>query len=219
MSRNFPTWAQQHAIVVLGAPADRRLKRALDVVGAVVALLVLAVPLLVLMALVRLADGGPALFVQERVGAGGRRFRMLKLRSMVVGAPGRRAELQPHNEVDGPRFKLRADPRVTGLGRWLRRTSLDELPQLINVLRGDMSLVGPRPPLPREVARYTPREWRRLAVPPGMTGLWQVSGRSALPFDQGLALDLHYVDTWSLALDLKVLLRTLPAVVTGTGAW
>lgn len=157
--------------------------------------------------------------MQTRTGLHGRTFRMFKLRSMRVGAEALRQDLDAVNEVDGPVFKLRQDPRITGLGRWLRRTSLDELPQLLNVLRGDMSLVGPRPPLPDEVAEYEPWQLRRLSMRPGLTGLWQVSGRSAVPFERWMALDLEYIDRWSLWLDLELLLRTVPAVVSGRGAW
>lgn len=197
-------------------PASRVAKRVLDVVLASL-LLVLTTPLLLLCALViRLGDGGPALFVQERVGRDGRVFRMFKLRTMFVGAEA----LQPllPNEATGPLFKMRHDPRVTPAGRLLRRFSIDELPQLVNVLRGEMSLVGPRPPIPSEVAHYEPWHLRRLTVLPGLTGLWQVSGRSDLPFDRGVALDLAYIDRWSLGLDLWLILRTVPVVLRGTGA-
>jgi len=198
------------------ATAERVLKRVIDVVGAAVTL-VLAAPLLALLgAAVHLADGGPAWFVQQRVGRHGRRFGLIKLRTMRVGAHEEHAALAEEQGA-GP-LKLSHDPRVTPLGRWLRRTSLDELPQLVNVLRGEMSLVGPRPPLPEEVARYERWELRRLSVPPGMTGLWQVSGRSDLPWEQWVALDLEYVDRWSLRLDLELLARTVPAVLRGTGA-
>jgi len=144
---------------------------------------------------------------------------MFKLRTMQVGADAGKAALAHLNEAQGPVFKLRRDPRVTPLGRWLRRSSLDELPQLLNVLRGEMSLVGPRPPLPSEVADYERWQLRRLSMRPGLTGLWQVSGRSALPFERWMALDLAYIDSWSLWLDMTVLLRTIPAVITGRGAW
>jgi lipopolysaccharide/colanic/teichoic acid biosynthesis glycosyltransferase len=219
----FAAWA---APTPWGPPVDpawpeldpaRMAKRALDLAGAV-ALGALAAPLLLGVGAAIAADGGPVFYTQERVGQGGRRFRMWKLRSMVPNADEQREALLPLNEVAGPAFKLRADPRVTPLGRWLRRTSLDELPQLWNVLRGDMSLVGPRPPLPAEVAALTPAERRRLAVPQGMTGLWQVSGRADLPWEQWVALDLRYVDEWSPWLDLVLLLRTPVAVVRGTGA-
>jgi len=199
------------------ATAERVVKRLLDVLGAAVGLVICA-PLLAALALaVRLADGGPALFVQERVGRHGRRFGLLKLRTMRVGADAEHHDLARAHQVTGP-LKLVDDPRVTAVGRWLRRLSLDELPQLVNVLRGEMSLVGPRPPLPHEVARYERWELRRLSVPPGMTGLWQVSGRADLPWEQWVALDLEYVDRWSLRLDLELLVRTVPAVLRGTGA-
>jgi len=197
------------------ATVERLAKRLLDLTGATVGL-VLTAPLVALLAVVvRAADGGPAFFVQERVGRHGRRFGLLKLRTMRVGAHAEHATLA--RGVDGP-LKLAGDPRITPVGRWLRRTSLDELPQLLNVLRGEMSLVGPRPPLPDEVARYERWELRRLSVPPGMTGLWQVSGRSDLPWEEWIALDLEYVDRWSLRLDLVLLARTVPAVLRGTGA-
>lgn len=200
------------------ASPARLLKRGIDVVGATVGLLLGAIPLLGLMLLIRLADGGPALYTAERVGRFGRPFKMFKLRSMVIGAEDQRESLLAHNEIEGPAFKMRDDPRITPLGLWLRRLSLDELPQLINVLKGEMSLVGPRPPLPDEVARYTRWQRRRLSIRPGMTGLWQVSGRADLPFERWMALDLHYIDNWSLWLDLSLLLRTVPAVLSGTGA-
>ncbi len=194
------------------------LKRSIAIVGALVGLCLLGLPLLGLMALIRLRDGGPALHVQERVGRFGHPFRMFKLRSMVVHAEDQLEALRAHNEIAGPAFKMHDDPRVTPLGSWLRRLSLDELPQLLNVLRGEMSLVGPRPPLPDEVARYERWQRRRLSVRPGMTGLWQVSGRADLPFERWIALDLHYIDNWSLWLDLSLLLRTIPAVISGVGA-
>ena len=224
MDPRSPSWQslnQRSLAVGISAPSpcpSRTVKRGLDVVAAGLGLLVLAVPLVGLMALVRLVDGGPALFRQVRVGRGGRRFTLYKLRTMVPSAEARLAQLWSLNEADAPLFKMRRDPRVTWLGGWLRRTSLDELPQLINVLRGEMSLVGPRPMLPEEVAALPERFRRRLHVLPGMTGLWQVSGRAALPLERGLELDLHYVDRWGLALDLWVLMRTAPAVLSGVGA-
>ncbi len=201
-----------------GPTLERVAKRALDLTVASVALVCTA-PLLMLLALwVWASDGHSPWFSQQRVGQFGRPFRMLKLRTMVPDAEAQQRALLADNDVDGPVFKLDHDPRVTRLGRRLRRLSLDELPQLINVLRGDMSLVGPRPPLPPEVARYERWQLRRLSVRPGMTGLWQVSGRSDLPFAAGLDLDLQYIDRWSLWLDLSVLARTVPAVLRGTGA-
>jgi lipopolysaccharide/colanic/teichoic acid biosynthesis glycosyltransferase len=156
---------------------------------------------------------------QRRTGLGGRLFSFYKLRSMHVGAHLRRSELWHLNEADGPIFKISKDPRVTRIGRWLRRTSLDEIPQLLNVLKGDMSLVGPRPPLPEEVERYEPWQMRRLDVKPGITCLWQISGRSRLGFDEWMRLDLEYIRHRSLALDVKILLRTLPAVLSRDGAY
>ncbi|MFB4316848.1 sugar transferase [Actinomadura sp. 21ATH] len=184
------------------------------------AALVLLGPLWGLMALlIRVDDPGPALYAQERVGRGGHRFRMLKFRTMVVGADRRRDEVAAPNARNGVLFKLRDDPRVTRLGGRLRRFSLDELPQLVNVLRGEMSLVGPRPPLPDEVDRYGEDVHRRLAVKPGMTGLWQVSGRSDLPWDEAVRLDLRYIENWSLTLDTQILWKTIAAVVRGQGAY
>ena len=197
----------------------RMVKDVVDRVGAVLLLIVLA-PLLLGVALcVRLTSRGPVLFRQVRVGRDGREFRIFKFRSMYVDAEARLAELRHLNEYDGVLFKIRDDPRVTPVGRWLRRLSLDELPQLLNVVTGQMSLVGPRPPLPAEVAEYADDVRRRLAVKPGMTGLWQVSGRSDLPWDEAVRLDLRYVENWSLSLDLVILLRTLTAVLRSSGAY
>jgi exopolysaccharide biosynthesis polyprenyl glycosylphosphotransferase len=194
-------------------------KRAFDIVVAAALLLVL-LPLFALIALlIKLDSHGPVLFRQVRTGKDGKPFVFLKFRGMVADAEQRRAELEALNEADGPIFKIRRDPRVTRVGRVLRRTSLDELPQLWNVLRGDMSLVGPRPPLPDEVARYAPWQRGRLAVRPGLTGLWQVSGRSLLGFEQMVMLDLEYIACWSLALDLRIVLRTIGAVLSMRGAY
>ena len=167
----------------------------------------------------RVVDGRPILFRQVRIGRNGRRFVLMKFRTMVVDAEGQRLGLETLNEAGGAAFKLRADPRVTRLGRWLRRLSLDEMPQLWNVFRSDMSFVGPRPPLPDEVARYEPWQRRRLRMPPGLTGPAQVCGRSELPFAEWVRLDLEYVEGWSLALDARILLRTIPAVLSGRGAY
>jgi exopolysaccharide biosynthesis polyprenyl glycosylphosphotransferase len=193
-----------------------------ELVDRVAALLLLALfgPLLLGVALcVRCTSRGPVLFRQVRVGRDGRLFRIFKFRSMYVDAEARLAELRHLNEHDGVLFKIRDDPRVTRVGQYLRRFSLDELPQLLNVLLGQMSLVGPRPPLPSEVAVYAGDVRRRLAVKPGMTGLWQVSGRSDLPWEEAVRLDLRYVENWSLSLDLVILLRTLTAVVRSSGAY
>lgn len=199
--------------------ARRVLKAVFDRVGAVLLLIMLS-PLLAGLALaVRAESRGPVLFRQVRVGKDGREFVIVKFRTMHTDAEARLAELRHLNEVDGALFKLRNDPRVTRVGRLLRKFSLDELPQLLNVLGGSMSLVGPRPPLPEEVAVYPDDARRRLAVRPGMTGLWQVSGRSDLSWDEAVRLDLQYVENWSLSLDLVIMLRTLSAVTRGAGAY
>lgn len=195
------------------------LKAVLDRVGALLAL-VLLLPTLALVALaVKLEDGGPVLFRQVRVGKGGELFEMLKFRSMVVDAEERLATVRDANDGAGPLFKLRRDPRVTRVGAVLRRYSLDELPQLVNVVLGDMSMVGPRPPLPSEVDHYGTDARRRLLVKPGLTGLWQVSGRSDLSWEETVRLDLRYVENWSLALDGVILWKTVSAVVHGGGAY
>jgi exopolysaccharide biosynthesis polyprenyl glycosylphosphotransferase len=197
----------------------RVVKGALDRSVALAALVLLA-PALGLIALaVRLSGPGPVLYRQQRVGLGGQHFTMLKFRSMVPGADQQVAGLSDGNDADGLLFKMRQDPRVTPVGRWLRRLSLDELPQLVNVLTGEMSLVGPRPPLPVEVARYDTSVSRRLLVKPGLTGLWQISGRSDLPWEEAVRLDLRYVENWSLALDIQILWKTARAVVTASGAY
>jgi lipopolysaccharide/colanic/teichoic acid biosynthesis glycosyltransferase len=181
---------------------------------------VAAAPLLAILALViRLESPGPAFFRQDRAGHHGRLFTMYKLRTMCDGAERMRAELADGNEADGLLFKMPADPRITRIGRFLRRSSLDELPQLINVLRGDMSIIGPRPALPDEVAAYDETTWRRLAVKPGITGLWQVSGRSDLPWDEAVRLDLHYTDNWRVRDDALIVLRTAGAVLSSRGAY
>jgi exopolysaccharide biosynthesis polyprenyl glycosylphosphotransferase len=193
-------------------------KSLLDRVLAASALLVLAPLMLVIAAAVRLTSPGPAVFRQERTGRDGKPFTMLKFRTMVVDAEERLADLRLYNEGAGPLFKLANDPRITPVGRVLRRTSLDELPQLLNVLRGDMSLVGPRPALPKETEAYSEWVWRRLHVRPGLTGLWQVSGRSQLTWEESIRIDLEYVNNWNLRLDLRILARTLRAVVARDGA-
>ncbi|MBC7249971.1 MAG: undecaprenyl-phosphate glucose phosphotransferase [Anaerolineae bacterium] len=194
-------------------------KRAFDFSVALLGLLLCA-PLFLLIALaIRLDSPGPVLFKQVRVGKGGREFVLYKFRTMRVGAEEEQAALRELNEASGPLFKIRDDPRLTRVGKLLRRISLDELPQLYNVLRGEMSLIGPRPPLPSEVAEYLPWQLQRLEVSPGMTGLWQVSGRSELTFDEMCLLDIYYIENWSVALDAEILLRTLPKVLLGDGAY
>ncbi len=182
--------------------------------------LVMLAPLMGALALmIRLEDGGPALFTQVRVGKDGREFRIYKFRTMVIDAEQRKAALMDRNENDGVLFKLRKDPRVTAVGAHLRRWSVDELPQIFNVLLGDMSLVGPRPPLPDEAAKYAEHVHRRLVVKPGITDLWQVSGRSNLPWDEAVRLDLRYVENWSFALDLQILWKTISALLRRSGAY
>jgi exopolysaccharide biosynthesis polyprenyl glycosylphosphotransferase len=203
-------------------------KRAVDVLFSF-AVMVLGLPFYALIAaLIKLTSEGPVLFVQDRVGTDGRPFKFYKFRTMLVDC----TDAQHRNfaedfikgrlmndEENGRVYKIKNDPRVTAIGRFLRRTSLDELPQFINVLRGDMTLVGPRPPLAYELAHY--KEWHRgrLAVKPGLTGLWQVSGRSTVPFDEMVMLDLYYIENWSLALDMKIILRTVPVMVFGLGGY
>lgn len=184
-----------------------------------VAAIVLASPvMLVTWAAIKLNSSGPAIFRQPRCGLNGRRFTLYKFRTMVPNAEALKKELMKYNEVDGAAFKMRNDPRITPLGKWLRKTSLDELPQLFNILRGDMSFVGPRPPLADEVLRYDLWQRRKLSMKPGLTCLWQVSGRSNVSFDQWMKLDLEYIDNWSLWKDAQILIKTVPAVLKGTGA-
>jgi exopolysaccharide biosynthesis polyprenyl glycosylphosphotransferase len=219
-----------HVTGVLGLPllrvsaptftgARRVVKEIVDKIGALLLLTLLAPALIAIAAAIRLGDRGPALYRQQRVGKDGKPFTILKFRTMVVDADRRRDKLMAGNEAAGPLFKMRRDPRITPLGAVLRRFSIDELPQLVNVLRGTMSLVGPRPPLPEEVEAYGPDMLRRLLVKPGLTGLWQVSGRSDLPWDEAVRLDLRYVEDWSLALDALILWKTVRAVVRGQGAY
>lgn len=201
------------------AGAGRFVKEVMDRLGAGAGLLLLAPVLAVVALAVKIDSPGPALFRQVRVGAGGRRFRMIKFRSMTTDAETHMPLLRDQNEMDGPLFKMSNDPRVTRIGKFLRRSSIDELPQLLNVLWGHMSLVGPRPPLPSEVADYTDAERRRLLVKPGLTGLWQVGGRASLPWQDSVRLDLGYVESWSVPLDLRILAQTVPAVLRRHGAY
>jgi exopolysaccharide biosynthesis polyprenyl glycosylphosphotransferase len=194
-------------------------KNAIDFVGGLV-LLIICAPLLIAIAIaIKLTSPGPAIFVQERVGYNKRRFRMFKFRTMVVDAPEKQKELEALNEVDGPVFKIKNDPRITPIGKWLRKTSLDELPQLFNILLGDLSLVGPRPLPERDFRRFDKRWFnRRFSVKPGITCIWQISGRSQTSFDEWILQDLEYIDKWSILLDLKILFKTIPSVIRGTGA-
>jgi lipopolysaccharide/colanic/teichoic acid biosynthesis glycosyltransferase len=194
-------------------------KRILDVIGASVAL-VLSAPILLLAALaIKLESRGPVLYRSTRIGRGGQPFTFLKLRSMVHNADQHRHRLSHLNECDGPVFKINRDPRVTRVGRFLRVTSIDEIPQFVNVLLGHMSMVGPRPPIPEEVVQYEPWQLRRLDVRPGITCLWQISGRSRIGFQEWMRLDLEYIRRQSLALDANILIRTVPAVLSREGAY
>lgn len=200
------------------SPEKLFIKRAMDIVVSLL-LIVLFLPLwLILPLLIRLDSPGPAFYCQTRVGRNGRLFRLFKFRSMVKEAAAMQQSLLPLNEMDGPVFKVKNDPRITRIGGFLRRTSLDEFPQFFNVLMGDMSLVGPRPPLPEEVSHYGNAQRKRLSIKPGITCLWQISGRNEIRFDEWMRLDLQYIDHWSLVLDLQILFRTVLAILTGKGA-
>jgi exopolysaccharide biosynthesis polyprenyl glycosylphosphotransferase len=196
------------------------LKRAFDIIASVL-FLVLFFPLFFLIAiLIKLEDGGPIFFAQTRVGRFGRQFRMWKFRSMCLDAEARMKELLAQNQhIEGITFKIKNDPRITRIGKWLRKFSLDELPQFFNVLIGDMSLVGPRPPVPREVALYTLADRRRLAAVPGITCFWQIGGRSEIDFSGQVQLDVRYIESQSFWLDVKILLKTVPAVLCSKGAY
>jgi exopolysaccharide biosynthesis polyprenyl glycosylphosphotransferase len=199
--------------------AQAVVKRALDLALASFGLLLFLPFGLVIATLIKVTTRGPVFYKQERAGRHGRPFTMYKFRTMIDGADAMHEDLLHRNEASGPLFKIRDDPRVTTVGRWLRRWSVDEVPQLLNVVRGDMSLVGPRPALPRELLGYRNWHFDRLEVRPGITGLWQVSGRSALSFDEYVGLDLFYIQKWSLAYDLYILLKTLPVVLARKGAY
>lgn len=207
-----------HFVTVENKPWQSAFKRAFDIVASTLALVLLS-PLLLGVALaIKLTSRGPVLFKQTRVGLHGRHFHMLKFRSMVEDAEKLRASLESKNEQSGPVFKIERDPRITPVGRFIRKVSIDELPQLLNVLRGEMAIVGPRPPIPSEVARYEPWQRRRLSIRPGITCVWQVSGRNEISFEQWMYLDMQYIDHWSLATDIKLIFKTIPAVLTGRGA-
>ena len=195
------------------------LKRTVDIVFSALILILLLPILLLFSILVKVTSQGPVFFLQERIGLDGKKFCMYKFRSMIKDAEKLFPQLEPLSEVEGNIFKIKKDPRITPLGKFMRRFSIDELPQLINVLLGQMSLVGPRPPLPREVEKYTLWHKKRLRVRPGITGLWQVSGRSLLPFEEMVRLDIYYIENWSLWLDIKLLLQTIPVVLFGSGAY
>jgi exopolysaccharide biosynthesis polyprenyl glycosylphosphotransferase len=192
-------------------------KRAADLLVSLMALIILSPLFLLITLLIRVSSPGPAFFVQERIGYRGRRINIIKFRTMVVNAEFLKEGLQSLNEVDGPVFKIKRDPRITAIGGLLRKTSLDELPQLFNVLSGQMSLVGPRPLPTREALQCTGWQARRQEMKPGLTCLWQISGRNSLSFDEWMKLDLQYIDNWSLWLDLKIILQTIPEVIAARG--
>ena len=212
---NFP------AVVYTSAPAGAAqltLKNAIDRVGGLVGTLI-AIPFGIIASIaIKLEDGGPIFFKQVRSGKNGKKFTIYKFRTMVTDAEALKEKLKHRNEMSGPVFKIKNDPRITRVGSFLRKTSIDELPQFLNILKGDMSLVGPRPPLPKEVAKYDRWQRRKLAVKPGLTCLWQVNGRNQIDFEDWMKLDLEYIDNWSLWLDTKILMKTVPVVFKGNGA-
>jgi exopolysaccharide biosynthesis polyprenyl glycosylphosphotransferase len=207
-----------HYLSVRSKPFQMLLKRCFDLLASFVAVALLTPLLVFIAALIKLTSRGPIFFKQERVGLHGRTFHMLKFRSMVANAEELKARLAAQNEQGGPVFKIRRDPRITRVGAFIRKFSIDELPQLINVLRGEMSVVGPRPPIPSEVAKYEAWQRRRLSVRPGLTCVWQVSGRNEISFEEWMYLDMQYIDHWSLAQDFQLILKTVPVVLTGRGA-
>jgi exopolysaccharide biosynthesis polyprenyl glycosylphosphotransferase len=207
-----------HYRTVRQKPVQLAMKRAIDILVSAAALAVLSPLLLTVTFLVKLTSRGPILFRQLRVGQHGRQFHMLKFRSMVVNAEELKAKLLAQNEQQGPVFKMKSDPRITRIGRFIRKFSIDELPQLLNILRGEMSIVGPRPPIPSEVAKYEAWQRRRLSVRPGLTCVWQVSGRNQISFEEWMYLDMQYIDHWSLMHDLELIAKTVPVVLTGRGA-
>jgi exopolysaccharide biosynthesis polyprenyl glycosylphosphotransferase len=221
-ARMYPTDLYGTPMLTVSAtprqPVALLAKRAIDLVGSTVAIIVLSPVFAIATLLVKATSKGPIFFTQERCGLNGRTFKLYKFRSMYRDAEARRASLASRNEMSGPVFKIKDDPRITPVGKWMRRSSIDELPQFWNVLAGDMSLVGPRPPIPDEVKKYERWQRRRLSMKPGITCLWQVSGRNGIDFEDWMRLDLAYIDTWSLRLDVQILLRTVPVVLTARGA-
>jgi exopolysaccharide biosynthesis polyprenyl glycosylphosphotransferase len=207
-----------HFVTYQPRPHQMAIKRLFDIISSAAGLLALSPLLITVAALIKLTSRGPIFFKQKRVGLHGKPFDMLKFRSMVVNAEELKAKLEALNEQTGPVFKIKNDPRITGIGRFIRKYSIDELPQLLNVLRGEMSVVGPRPPLPKEVEKYAAWQRRRLSVRPGLTCIWQVSGRNQISFEEWMYLDMQYIDNWSLMTDLGLILKTVPVVITGNGA-
>lgn len=207
-----------HYASVAAKPYQHGMKRLIDIVASACAIVILSPLLIAVASIIKLTSKGPILFQQTRVGLYGRHFTMLKFRSMVINAEELKTKLTAHNEMGGPVFKIRKDPRVTPIGRFIRKYSIDELPQFFNVLLGDMSLVGPRPPIPSEVQKYEPWQRRRLSVRPGLTCIWQVSGRNQISFEEWMMLDMRYIDNWDLLTDVRLILQTIPVVITGRGA-
>jgi exopolysaccharide biosynthesis polyprenyl glycosylphosphotransferase len=207
-----------HFVTHAPAPYQMAIKRLFDIISSAAALVALSPLLITVAVLIKLTSRGPIFFKQKRVGLHGKTFDMLKFRSMVVNAEELKAKLEALNEQTGPVFKIKNDPRITGIGRFIRKYSIDELPQLLNVLRGEMSVVGPRPPLPKEVEKYAAWQRRRLSVRPGLTCIWQVSGRNQISFEDWMYLDMQYIDNWTLLTDLRLILKTVPVVITGSGA-
>jgi lipopolysaccharide/colanic/teichoic acid biosynthesis glycosyltransferase len=218
----FRTSTTDGCAIDVAAPPERLVyataKRTFDITFALLVLILSTPVWLVAAVLIRLTSPGPIIFRQVRCGKSGRQFVCYKFRTMVADAEAQKAAVEHLNEMSGPVFKTRNDPRITAIGRWLRKSSIDELPQIINVLKGDMSWVGPRPPLPDEVSQYGPREWQRLSVTPGITCIWQVSGRSLLDFDQWVVLDLAYIQRRGFWYDLRLIAQTVPAVFLARGA-
>jgi len=211
---------QQFVLSFINSPGNYfslKVKVILYFILTLIILILISPVMLLISVLIKLEDGGPVFFKQVRVGRHGRLFKCFKFRTMVVNAEELREKLMALNEVDGPVFKIKNDPRITKIGRFLRKTSLDELPQFFNVLFGDMSIVGPRPPIPSEVEQYERNLIRRLSINPGITCIWQVSGRNNVPFDRWMEMDMEYIDNWSLALDMKIILRTIKVVLRGNG--
>ena len=225
MSLNRVEFINMSGIPLLGlrevriSRLERAAKRFMDMAITVLVSIPVLIASAIIAVAIKLDSHGPVVYSGTRVGQNGKPFRMYKFRSMIVGADRQKNTLEEQNEADGPIFKIRDDPRLTQVGRFLRRTSLDELPQFFNVFLGQMSLVGPRPPLPEEVEQYKPWQRQRLSVIGGITGLWQVSGRSDLTFDELCLLDIYYIENWSLALDLRILLSTIPYALFGRGAY
>ncbi|MDY7226013.1 exopolysaccharide biosynthesis polyisoprenyl-phosphate hexose-1-phosphate transferase EpsZ [Hyalangium sp. s54d21] len=207
-----------HFVTHAPAPHQMAIKRLFDISASAAALLVLSPLLLAVALIIKVTSRGPVFFKQQRVGLHGKTFNMLKFRSMVVNAEELKAKLEAMNEQTGPVFKIKNDPRITPIGRFIRKYSIDELPQLLNVLRGEMSVVGPRPPLPKEVEKYAAWQRRRLSVRPGLTCIWQVSGRNQISFEEWMYLDMQYIDNWTLLTDFSLILKTVPVVITGNGA-